>query len=85
MFYINKNAQAYCEIGLNVYMSHYAVIGLNPNDLDISIDANKEFYWTEAGLLNKSCCLAAAFRVTKFVRISAITLVTLCCATFSQT
>ncbi len=36
---------------------------------------------SEAGLLNKSSCLAAALRVAKFIAIIAVFLVACCCAT----
>jgi hypothetical protein len=36
---------------------------------------------SEAGLLNKSSCLAPALGVTKFIITTDIILVTLCCAT----
>jgi hypothetical protein len=36
---------------------------------------------TEAGLLIKSSCLAAALGVTKFIAVIVMNLVTLCCAT----
>jgi hypothetical protein len=36
---------------------------------------------SEASLLNKSSCLAAALGVTKFITIIAMFLVALCCAT----
>jgi hypothetical protein len=36
----------------------------------------------EAGLLNKSSCLAPALGVTKFIIVGDMILVTLCCATY---
>jgi hypothetical protein len=35
----------------------------------------------EAGLLNKSSCLAPTLGVTKFITVKDVILVTLCCAT----
>jgi hypothetical protein len=38
---------------------------------------------SEAGLLNKSSCLAQTLGVTKFIMVLAMDLVTLCCATYA--
>jgi hypothetical protein len=38
--------------------------------------------YPEAGLLNKSSCLAPALGVTKFIIVGDMILVTLCCATY---
>jgi hypothetical protein len=37
---------------------------------------------SEAGLLNKSSCLARTLGVTKFIMVIAMDSVTLCCATY---
>jgi len=37
--------------------------------------------WSDAGLLNKISCLAAALGVNKFIVVIVMNLVTLCCAT----
>ncbi len=71
----------FCFIAAEVHVIHAANFRVENLVTDIYEFHRRLRLRPEAGLLNKSSCLAPTLGVTKFIIVKGMILVTLCCAT----
>jgi len=78
MFWIQKTFNLIITIGIMLFLKLKLKVA---NHISTCLNPTHIEYKPEAGLLNKSSCLATTLGVTKFTIVTDMIWVTLCCAT----